>query len=243
MKAILVTLLFIASLSNAQHKKKLIRGLDSKNTIELFQLFETFWKNKNSIVHYRKMDLVENYQALSFTLEISKGKIDSDGTYYSYQFEIICSDSIIHQTVILSANDTIHFESDDGKIEDLERLYENTYNFKLSLNDVFKSNISYGSSCGRIGENPKERNLMKKAIKENDKKSLLNWLRSPVLELNLYGLEGLSSFQVNSFSEKDLELIQQVKKKKGSVQVCSGCEYTRREFQEYAKKFFKDLEE
>ena len=160
-----------------------------------------------------------------------------DGRIYPYHFHIICSDSSIHQALILNGEDTLYFYSDSVKIDELKSTYKKDYGQEVKMKEIFKSNIVYGSGCGRYGIDPDERFQMKRAIKENDKNFLMNWLKSPILELNLYGLEGLAAIDDLELTKEEIQIIEKAKSKKGTARTCSGCEYTRRDFQYYSYLF------
>jgi len=110
---------------------------------------------------------------------------------------------------------------------ELLKKYRNSYDIELNIDRLFNNSFIYGESCGIVGKDPIYRLEMNQIIETNDKEKLLDWLKSPVTELQLYAMEAVYKMEKKGmiFTSKVYSMIQLIEKKKGRIKVCSGCHY------------------
>lgn len=162
-----------------------------------------------------------------------------DSTISEYKIKIIHKENKIafyelYKTKNIRENDNwvgqdsfISKKTNTKLFNDLLKKYKNTYGTKLNTNELFDVNYIYGKSCGFSGLNPKYRTEMNQIIETENKDKLLDWLKSPVVELQLYAIEAIYKMENVgfTFSPDVYDFVKLVEKKNGYANVCSGCFY------------------
>lgn len=120
-----------------------------------------------------------------------------------------------------------------------ELSFKELFQAPLNAQDLFKSTVVYGESCGFAGQDPEERIQMEIWVDRRDKASLMKWLQSPCTEIQMYAVEGLHALYQDgvSFTWSELRMIAFVQHKSGQMIICSGCVFTDREIKEVGAQF------
>lgn len=121
-----------------------------------------------------------------------------------------------------------------AEVERFFKAYYNTYHTHISLNDLFETEIEYGSECGLAPIDPKYRVIMKKALEQKDTLFLNFCLSLPSLERQVYAYEMLLRLENDGYqlSEKQRFLMSLLEQRKGTVYFCSSCSYYYRDWQD-----------
>lgn len=123
--------------------------------------------------------------------------------------------------------ETICKYKNDDEFFKLRIEFKNIFRSELIDSELFNDNIVYGHSCGFLSADPKEKVKIDEFVRNRDKDSLIKWLQSTITEKQIYAIDGL--FQLKSigihFNDYELKMMKFVAGKKGTIHVCSGCEY------------------
>jgi hypothetical protein len=116
--------------------------------------------------------------------------------------------------------------------------YKSSFDRKISIGDLFEENVTYGSRCGWSGIEIEYRKKLNKIVAEKDINKLEHWLKSPVVEIQVYAIEGFTLLSKNGYilNTKQQKIIQLIKSKKGEIRTCSGCIYQTREISEVIER-------
>ena len=177
--------------------------------------------------------------------EITKLVRDSENhaihTVYTYTVELIYRSGTIRYYRI-SPKDNSKGEGKNG-LEALFSSYLQVYSIRLHLHDLFETEIVFGNHCGSYASKPVYREEMETLIEKEDLSGLINWLKSPKTELQLYAIEGLLKLQKNgvTISTEILDLIEIVSNKEGNVYTCSGCIHWNRPISETVSNIKKGV--
>jgi hypothetical protein len=120
----------------------------------------------------------------------------------------------------------------------LNKEYTVAFNTNINSKEFF-SPITYGDGCGFDGEKTKERKQINKFVKERNKQKLLLWLKSTILEKQVYALDGLYQLKQLgiTFSSVELSYINNVMRKRGQLKTCDGCDFADSDIQTIIKNF------
>jgi hypothetical protein len=132
---------------------------------------------------------------------------------------------------------TIDSLFDNNEYAAFEKRFEEVYNAPLNRNDLFL-NIVYGSSCGIAGTDPEYMEHLDRLLQYNHIDTVRQWLQSANAEKQLYALLGYRKLMTHDYdlTVEEHRLIPIVEKKKGTVLNCSGCFFTRLDFQTAVKE-------
>jgi hypothetical protein len=147
--------------------------------------------------------------------------------------------SVITTNVTFAIVDTIYNYCDNILLQKLKSSYTRKYSTELNEEDLLNFSLIYGDACGYAGKPPAGKMFIDSLVKINDKKSLLKWLISINAEKQIYALEGYNQLkQKGTILEKnELEYIKLILLKKGTINVCDGCDIGRKEIGEVVTKF------
>jgi hypothetical protein len=210
------------------------------NEIETFKLDKTDFNIKKRIV--LRSTLVNNFEQVVLEIRYNLFTENDHSTFLPYIFEIQVikkSDELIYHRATEFRK--VKIDSTWQSLESTFCQYENNklciqldddyasfYQTKLNVKDLFLSNIVFGKRCNEGGEKPKYRKTLDSLILSTDTTALKTWLNSPSLEKQLYALDGLYELKETKgfeFNKQILKAINQIEKKKGIVNTCSGCMY------------------
>ncbi len=200
------------------------------------------WNNniKANWVYLR--DLTNDFQ--EGIIDINKtvpSKINKNtGREYTYRVTLITQDKqIIYYKLAEKKNkrlkrkwveyyQPIDSYTNDSLFKDLKNKFSQTFGISLNEKELFIDSIVYGLECGFVRQDSKEKLEIDKYIKDNDKISLLKWLQSTNTEKQVYAIYGFCKLKqlYNVIpTNKEMELINAVMHKKGTILFCDGCDF------------------
>lgn len=188
-------------------KKEIIDGY-MVEIIEHFKREPNFKKKEDTITNDYKIKLIYKDNEIIF-YELNKIK------------------NIKNRDKWFTIDSVISTRKNEQSFKEISKKYTNLYGGKLNLNELFNTKHIYGKSCSFSGMNPKHRTEINKIILAKDFDKILVWLKSPIIEIQLYAVEA-----IYKLGKMDVEIprdfyhyIKQIEKKKGYVNTCSGCYY------------------
>jgi len=116
-------------------------------------------------------------------------------------------------------------ENSNNKFEQMKTDYQNAYSQSLNFDELFETEIVYGNHCGYAGMEPEYRVKMNELVESKDTATLVQWLKSATVEVQLYAIDGILTLKKEGldFDKSVLDLIDLIEKKEGSAYTCSGC--------------------
>lgn len=105
--------------------------------------------------------------------------------------------------------------------------YLYTYRIDLHFEELFEEEIVYGTRCGFAGSEPRYREKVNQLIASQDTFTLIQWLKSATVEIQLYAIDGILTLKKQDvyFEPWVLQLIETIGKKQGTAYTCSGCNH------------------
>ncbi len=127
-------------------------------------------------------------------------------------------------------------------VQELRTQYSSEYNKLYSGIPILGSNVVYGSHCGIGGTQPSYRKSQETLIAMRDLKNLKRWLKSEIVEIQLYGIDGLLTLRDEGMTldKQTIRLIHTIGTKEGMATTCSGCSYSNRSIKELVVQIKKD---
>jgi len=259
MKGIIFTALLILVFQvNGQSLKKIQLLLANKDFVAFKTYIDTASKkhrksNPNSNVRAiweLKRDLTPIYQECV---------IDADESFPHKEDPKISSVKLYRINVLANSKEIIYYDFaqkesngpswDDFKLNvtdsfrndillrDLKKDFFNTYNDSLNQQELFNNSNVYGSACSFVGEKPELRQENDVIVKAKNVSLLTKWLTSTNTERQVYGIDGLYQLKKEGYklTAEQLRLIQIIKNKKGSLNICRGCIYSSEEIENIVK--------
>lgn len=131
----------------------------------------------------------------------------------------------------------------DKEFENLKTSFKKNFLAELNEKELFLTNITFGNGCGAAAMYSKERMQLNELVAKKDKESILKWLQSTNTEKQMFAVEGFLKLMKseNKFSQKELDLFNNVTNKKGNVKVCRGCIYSTEEVSELIKEIKSNI--
>lgn len=176
---------------------------------EVLTLHENIYTDSNSSAHqvneYRLQLLTEDTLIIFYNLSRKTSKYNEPTKY-------VVVDSF----------------SNLSKLKDFADSFFNNYHAVLKKEDLFNISSVFGTNCDYAGS-PTELFLELLEIKESrNYKKLDEWLASASVERQLMAIWGLHNFKqiFPKMTSEQKRLIDLIKQKKGSANVCYGCSYT-----------------
>ena len=228
-----------------------------------FMKFESFIKKmpeeeylQRKWEYYR--DITKEFQEGVFVfnryIKDQKGKITS--SYEVFQIKIITKkNNIIYYELNIQQNKKVKYEWSDSyswepyyiliekfineaEIKILKESFKDIFNAELIENELFKTDYVYGENCGAGAMNSRERMQLNKFISEQNKDSIIRFIKSTSTEKQIYGVEGilkLKDYKIK-LSKAELEILKYIINKNGTIKVCNGCIYSNKEIKEVIKQ-------
>lgn len=205
--------------------------------------FRGHWKYLREVTHEFKEGVFE------FEQYIKDKKGRKTNSYEVFQVNLITSgNKIIYYEFNIQKNKNVKYEwldsyswkpyyvliekfKDKLGFEQLKKSFKKTFHSELNENELFITYYVYGESCGAGGMNSRERIQLNYFITKQDKDSIIRWLKSTNTEKQIYAIEGVFKLENSGikFSKTELEIVENMINKKGTIQICSGCIYSVRE--------------
>lgn len=192
-------------------------------------------------------------------IEISFNKITGPSSFFVYTFIIqlisfgdeIVEYNLLERSKIRLDNEWSRMEikpdlfnnRDQNLYKQFKDEYFERYSKNLDSLQLWNSQITYGDQCGYNGSPPKYRIRLAHMVELKDVNTILNWLKSNNVELQLYAIEGVLILQKQGlrFDKNTFELIDVIEKKEGNAITCSGCIYWQQPINEIVKKIKEEL--
>jgi len=126
-----------------------------------------------------------------------------------------------------------------------DSLFTRLYGVRIDENRLF-SDVVFSEECGMGSERTKSSERLEEAIRMDERKYILDLLRAPSSEMQLFGYKGLRLLQLlgRTLTKEEQRLARIIRHKKGSVITCSGCLMTRKPIaQAIAEMDMMDIDE
>lgn len=199
-------------------------------------------------------DITNDFQEGVFYIETAVPSIDnpSISTHDIYKADLIVSNKIVtfyelselknkkiddaweqYYEIIDTFKDTIAFDS-------LKNSFKNIFYADLNEEDLFITEIVYSDDvCGSSGIPPVGRMQVDKWIAKKNKKELIKWLKSTNSEKQVYAVDGLVQIKAHGvkLTNEEMGIINYVCNKKGTINFCSGCSFSRENIVDVTRKF------
>ena len=106
---------------------------------------------------------------------------------------------------------------------------------------VFSTGPRYGAGCGFVGVDPEPRVAIEAMIRDKYTVGILAWLHDTAAVYQAYGAEAVIRLERNGvmFAVNDLALVEEIKRSKKKIDVCSGCSTWPEEMGQAVKMFSK----
>ena len=116
-------------------------------------------------------------------------------------------------------------EDSNKTFQQLKTDFKNAYFQPLNFDELFATDIVYGDYCGYAGMEPEFRVKMNQLVESKDTATLIAWLQSATIEVQLYAIDGILSLKQSGveFDKTVLDLIELIGRKEGTAYTCSGC--------------------
>lgn len=248
----------LSLLSQAQDQKSLENDLREALKNKAFTTFQAFKKNypeQHKGVRFGdpcNRQLTPDFYERIYEIELSvpDEKDPRISSLYTFSIFMIASDqTIISYELFEHKNKKVeeHWEEylesletfkNDSLYTTFQQSFQNTFHAELNESDLFVTDFVFGSRCGYTGGRTKGTTEIDRMLAANDKEALLQWLRSPNTEKQLYAVQGLLQLEKKGtpLTEEERQIITFIKHKKGMAYACSGCIHMNREITELAKE-------
>ena len=176
--------------------------------------FEQVIEFNTDYIEEDKMTILDGYQLKIKLLKNKIGKI----AYYSIVKMKFLESEVYPLEAIFQVDSNI-------TLTKIKNSFFDTYSKELNFKELFNERIKYGRKCSSDGSGPEARSEYNELIKSKDTSSLLKWLKSGTVEIQLYAIEGILRLQKLgiTFDKKDLDLVEVIASKEGTALFCSGC--------------------
>lgn len=184
-------------------------------------------------------EIINDYfeQMIELKKEVQDANSSGIHTVYTYKIKLIKKKSgdIAYYKVIKLENvklnekwvptEILLKENSNSKLEELKTDYKKIYSQPLNFSGLFENKIVFGSHCGIVGIKPKYRVEMNKLVESKDTLTLIKWLKSATVEIQLYAIDGILTLKKEGlvFDKSLLNLIDLIEKKEGTAYTCAGC--------------------
>ena len=175
------------------------------------------------IEHYRKEPSIKKVDTITSNYKIKLIYKEDKIVFY----ELYKINSIKKADKWTDMDSLISSQKNNRLYNELLKKYNKTYALELNSDELFDTNYIYGKSCSISGVNPKYRTEMNQIISTQNKDKLMAWLKSPIVELQLYAIEAIYKLEKKNVDipQNVYDFIKIVEKKNGYVNTCNGCYY------------------
>jgi len=257
----ILSLIFLTTELLAQEGEKLSEYCQNFN----YQAIETglndFQEKSTEKVRYKwhtelEREIVNDYfeQIIEFKKEIQNPENTAIYSIYTHKIKLIKKKEgdIAYYKVINLKNvksngewvptEIVLKENSNNKLELVRTDYKNTYSQSLNFDELFETEIVYGNHCGFAGMEPEYRVKMNELIESKDTVTLVQWLKSATIEIQLYAIDGILTLKQEGveFNKQVLDLIDLIEKKEGTAYTCSGCIHWNQPINETIKRIKKE---
>ena len=254
------SLIFLSTGLFAQEGEKLAEYCQKFNYQAIETGLNNFQKKSTEKVEYKwhtelEREIVNDYfeQIIEFKKEVQDPENSAIHTIYTHKIKLVKKKEgdIVYYKVIKLKNvksngewvptEIIIEEKSNDKLEQFKKDYVNTYSVSLNFDELFETEIVYGNHCGFAGMEPEYRVKMNELIESKDTVTLVQWLKSATIEIQLYAIDGILTLKKEGvdFDKQVLDLIDIIEKKEGTAYTCSGCIHWNQPIDETIKRIKK----
>ena len=194
--------------------------------------------HKYSYGALQERDIIGKYRECLFI--INKKAQTNSSKEERYLLELISKDSTflsykIYNTIYRHSdkglpwqtNELLYYGKNHEENERLKNIYQSTFKTPLNFNELFKTDLFFGTSCGITGMGSSEYHEIRHSIKNKDITTIEQWLQSSYTEKQLYGLMAYYKLSgTGIFSHPIKNIVAVIENKTGSCNRCSGCNHT-----------------
>lgn len=257
----ILSLIFLSTGLFAQEGEKLSEYCQKFSYQAIETGLNNFQKKSAEKVEYKwhtelEREIVNDYfeQIIEFKKEVQDPENSAIHTIYTHKIKLVKKKEgdIAYYKVIKLKNvksngewvptEIIIEEKSNDKLEQVKKDYVNTYSVSLNFDELFETEIVYGNHCGFAGMEPEYRVKMNKLIESKDTNTLVQWLKSATIEIQLYAIDGILTLKKEGveFDQQVLDLIDLIEKKEGTAFTCSGCIHWNQPIDETIKRIKKE---
>lgn len=263
MKKLIIIILSIVSSNGlfAQEGEKLSKYCQNFNYQEIETGLIDFQSKSTPKIKYKwhtqiERELVNDHfeQIIEFKKEVQDDDNPAIHTIYTHWIKLIKNQQgkVAYYRVVQLKNvksngnwvlTNFILKEDSSKIlGQLKTDFLKTYAQPLNFKGLFRTDIVFGNHCGMGGYKPEYRVKMNKLVKSKDTSTLIQWLKSTTIEIQLYAIEGILTLKKEGieFEKQVLDLINLIEKKKGRAYTCSGCIRWNESISEIIKRIKKE---
>ncbi|MBI9062913.1 MAG: hypothetical protein JEZ14_13100 [Marinilabiliaceae bacterium] len=240
----ILSLIFLSTGLFAQEGEKLPEYCRNFSYKEIESGLNDFQKESTEKIAYKwhielERELINDFieQIIEFTKEVQDEDNPVIHTIYTHKIKLIRTKvgNVAFYKVIKLKNiksngewiptEIVLKEDSNNSLKQLEIDFKNAYSQPLNFEELFVTDIVYGNHCGDAGMEPIYRDKMNKLVESKDTTTLIKWLRSATIEIQLYAIDGILTLKQEGvdFDQPILDLIELIEKKEGSAYTCSGC--------------------
>jgi hypothetical protein len=196
----------------------------------VIELEERFTKEKQkaskTVLRYKLTILATKSNIVEYHLFRGESVISKTNDYYNIKWHI--SDSFINQQMF------------DSLQTSFNRIYKTTLNKK----DLYIDNIIVGLGCGESVTAPEQLSQILTIAHKKDNKAFDSWLKSANVEKQIYALIGLYFMRKEGLkiTEEQQKIIEQIKNKRGKINLCRGCKSYQDQIGEIVTKVLTSLD-
>lgn len=203
-----------------------------------------------------KRELINDYfeQIIEFNKEVQDEENPAIHTVYTHKIKLIKKKKgqLVYFKVVRLKNvkldgkwvpsEIVLEEKSNNLLNQLKADFQKTYSLPLNFEKLFETEIAYGSYCGYAAIQSEYRVKMSQLVNSKDTTTLINWLKSTTVEIQLYAIDGILTLKKSglSFDKSVLNLIDLIEKKEGTAHTCSGCMYWNRPISEIVEGIKKE---
>ncbi len=244
-KALLINIFLILVFNTqAQLNESFKKWIELKDLNFLLLKLDSLSSNNDFIELNRlhERELTEN--VTEFVFEIEKEiPIDKNTSKLEiYKFELISNEgNIINYRVwdfrnLCKKHIYLNF-SDKKAMSKFILQYRKNFDYNIDTTQLYSDSVAYGYSCEILEYNNKERDSLEKAIDENNPELCLSWIKSPNLELQLFGYEGMLRLIENGYvaDKKTINILIKIMDKHGIIGTNLECLFYRKRFEHVIK--------
>ncbi len=186
-------------------------------------------------------EIVDGYfeQVFELTKSVKHPEKEGTSTLYFNKVKLVSKDTsiiyfqITEQQAVKEDGRWVPFDqylAHDADLQEFDKLkitYIYTYRIDLDMEALFEREIVYGTRCGYAGSEPLYRQKVNQLISTQDLQALIQWLKSPQVEIQLYAIDGILTLKEQGVYVEPwvLGLIETIGKKQGTAYTCSGCNH------------------
>lgn len=239
-----VAFLLMGNFLAGQIQNDILKVLATKDFVALKKYADSLDSRAKNVQAYWAYlrDVTNDYQ---------EGIFYFDGSQKTFRVTLIATEKYIayyelcsKEYKLIGSSNSPYFKTigkfkDDSAFTVFKKSFHAIFAIDPDENELFKENFVYGTNCGYAGTAPAGRLQIDTFVKNKDKESLVKWLQSVNTEKQVYAVDGLHQLKKQgiALTKQELDMIEFVKNKRGTMNTCSGCIYFTEAIGEMTKEF------